>query len=149
MPLNSSPPISFQPPLAGAVVVGAGAVAVAGAMHAGGRLNGRRAVAVVSGGNIDVSMVSRIIDRGLIKTGRKAELVARIIDRPGQLSRILDCVAGAGANILSIQHERSRSTLPIGQVVVELVVETSGFEHIAEVLQRLGDMGIDAVNVTQ
>ena len=131
------------------VVEGAGAVAVAGAMHAGGRLNGHRRVAVVSGGNIDVSMVSRIIDRGLIKTGRKAELIARIIDRPGQLSRILDCVAGAGANILSIQHERSRSTLPIGQVVVELVVETSGFEHIAEVLQRLGDMGIDAVNVTQ
>ncbi len=131
------------------VVEGAGAVAVAGAMHAGGRLNGRRTVAIVSGGNIDVSMVSRIIDRGLVKTGRKAELVARITDRPGQLSRMLECVGAAGANILSIQHERSRSTLPIGQVVVELVLETSGFEHIAEVLRQLADLGIDAVNVTQ
>ena len=130
------------------VAEGAGAVTVAAAMRQENCLQGLKTVAVVSGGNIDVSMVSRIIDRGLVSTGRKAEFEVRIPDRPGQLARVLECIAQAGANILSIQHERSSMNLPLGHVLVELTLETSGCDHIADVLKRLEAAGINAIEVT-
>jgi threonine dehydratase len=119
------------------VAEGAGAVGVAGLASGRLLLGGRRVGVVVSGGNIDVNLVSRIIERGLVKSGRRVRLELVIPDVTGALARLTARVAELGTNILEINHDRAFAGVELGETLVELVLETRGSEHAREVHERL------------
>jgi threonine dehydratase len=92
---------------------------------------------VVSGGNIDVNLISRIIEQGLIQDGRLSRFSAVISDRPGALAQLAQRIADTGANILQIGHTRGFGHMAIGETEVELILETTGVEHIERIFQAL------------
>ena len=120
---------------------GAGAAPIA-ALLAGkiGRVDGGT-LAVLSGGNIDVTMVSRIIDKGLIRAGRKFVLRTELADTPGQLARLLELVSGTGANIVSVSHDRNLPELPINASLVSVEMETRDRQHVFAIRAELADRG--------
>jgi threonine dehydratase len=123
------------------VAEGAGAVAVAALMHhrlAG--LSGRRVAAVVSGGNIDVNLVARIIERGLVKDGRLVRIAVALLDKPGQLARVSAIVAELRANVIEVHHARAFASR-LGDTTLQLTLETRGPEHVQEILQALRERG--------
>ncbi|MGB9813673.1 MAG: threonine ammonia-lyase [Thermovenabulum sp.] len=109
---------------------GAGAVPVAAILNRLNSLKGKKIVAVVSGGNIDVNILARVIDKGLVKGGRKVFIDTFIPDRPGTLSKLLGLIAETGANVLSVTHHRSSKDVLIGYAKVELELETADEEHV-------------------
>jgi threonine dehydratase len=124
------------------VVEGAGAVPLAALLS--GVLpvtRGERVVAVLAGGNIDINMVSRIIDRGLVIDGRAARLLVTGRDRPGFLARLTGAVAGTGANVLEVSHRRSFADITVGDVEILMHLETRSQEHVGEVIGVLDEMG--------
>ncbi len=125
------------------VAEGAGAVGLAALLHRDLGLAGRRVVIVISGGNIDVNLVSRVIQRGLVKSGRLCRLLVTARDVAGTLHGITGAVAAARANIVSIEHDRAFSGLELGQTQIELVIETNGTEHIAAVEAELSKAGFE------
>lgn len=119
------------------MVEGAGAVGLA-ALLGGKASNVTGPVCVVlSGGNIDVNVMSRIIERGLVKAGRYVRLSTCVPDRPGGLQRLLATVAAAGANVIEVHHERWLNKVTIGEVEIDLSVETRDSRHAEEILQVL------------
>jgi threonine dehydratase len=129
------------------VVEGAGAVALAALANRRVSLEGRTVAIVLSGGNIDVNLIARVIERGLVKDGRLVRLRVRLRDRPGALARLTAVVAEARANILRIEHDRAFSRAPLGDSEVELTLETSGAPQIEAVKQRLAEAGYSAEEV--
>src|SRR6478609_6891196 len=125
------------------VVEGAGAVGLAALLHRDLGLSGRRVVVVISGGNIDVNLVSRVIQRGLVKSGRLCRLWITARDVAGTLHEITGAVARARANIVSIEHDREFSGVELGQTRVQLVIETNGADHIAAVEAELAAAGFE------
>jgi threonine dehydratase len=125
------------------VAEGAGAVGLAALLHRDLGLAGKRVVVVISGGNIDVNLVSRVIQRGLVKSGRLCRLFITARDVTGTLHGITGAVAAARANIVSIEHDRAFSGLEVGQTQIELVIETNGPDHIAAVESALGKAGFE------
>ena len=124
------------------VVEGAGAAPLAALLNRGLDLEGRRVALIVSGGNIDVTTLARIIERGLVKDGRLVRLGVLLRDVPGALARLTAVIAEERANILQILHDRAFSPhAAIGQTEVELTLETSGPEQIAAVKRRLEASG--------
>jgi threonine dehydratase len=123
------------------VVEGAGATTLAALINRPLGLEGKAVVLVLSGGNIDVTVISRIIERGLVKDGRLVRLTVVLLDRPGALAGLAELVAACRANILHIEHDRAFSRARIGESEVELTLETSGREQIDELLRRLRDAG--------
>lgn len=124
------------------VVEGAGAVGVAALLHHRfADLEGKRVAVVLSGGNIDMNLISRIIERGLVKTGRLVRFVVTVPDVSGILAALTRVVADSRANILEINHDRAFSGAELGETLIELVLETHGVEHIAEVSERLSAAG--------
>jgi len=123
------------------VVEGAGAVGVAAALHNHLPLGGKRVALILSGGNIDVNLVSRVIERGLVKTGRLARLLVTAPDVAGVLSGLTALVAKTRANILEINHDRAFSGVELGETLIELVLETHGDEHIELVCESLAKAG--------
>jgi threonine dehydratase len=119
------------------VAEGAGAVGVAGLASGRLGLGGKRTAVIVSGGNIDVNLVSRIIERGLVKSGRRTRLTLVLPDVPFALSRLTARVAELGTNILEINHDRAFAGVELGETLVELVLETRGAEHARDVRDRL------------
>ena len=117
------------------VVEGAGAAPLAALLNRRLGLAGRNVVLVLSGGNIDVTMISRIIERGLVKDARLVKLSVILRDQPGALARLAALIGEARANILHIEHERAFSRAAIGESRVELTLETSGREQI-EIVKR-------------
>jgi threonine dehydratase len=116
---------------------GAGAVGIAALVHGHLPIAGRKVAVVVSGGNIDVNLVSRVIERGLVKTGRLVRFGVVAPDVIGVLSRMTAAVAELRANILDIEHDRAFSGVELGESLIELVLETRGAEHVREVAERL------------
>lgn len=100
-------------------------------------LAGKKVVLMICGGNIDVNLISRIIDRGLIRSGRRLHLRVQILDRPGSLSKLTALIAGLKANILQAIHDRSEMKIRLDETGVELMLETRGPEHSAEVVALL------------
>lgn len=100
------------------------------------------AVLLLSGGNIDVNILSRIIDRGLVADGRLTRLMVKGPDRPGFLARLTRLVAGAGANVLEIAHRRAFADISVGDVEIVLHLETRGREHVEEIIGLLEDEGL-------
>lgn len=119
------------------VAEGAGAAAVA-ALLAGHAAHGPGAVcAVVTGGNIDVTMLGKVLDRGLVSDGRLVRLKLRVVDRPGGLVEVLALVARLGGNIVEIQHERTFTQTLYNDVEVFVTLETQGAAHVAEIRDAL------------
>ena len=124
------------------VVEGAGAAPLAALLNRSLGLHGARVVLVLSGGNIDVTMVSRIIERGLVKDGRLVRLGVILRDQPGALARVTALIAETRANILHIEHDRAFARhAAIGETEVELTLETSGRDHIEALTARLLQAG--------
>lgn len=124
------------------VAEGAGAAALAALLngHAPG-LSGKKTVVVLSGGNIDVTLLSRIIERGLVKEGRLVRMIVTVADRPGGLAGLARVVADAGANVIEIHHDRAFGMAAMGETDVELTLETRGHDHIALLRDRLAAAG--------
>jgi threonine dehydratase len=126
------------------LVEGAGAVGVAAIHNKRVKVAGHRVAVILSGGNIDVTMLSRIIDKGLVKDGRMVKIRVVVPDYPGQLARILSVVAEKRGNVLEIMHSRAFSEAKVGETAIDLVIETRGPEHIAEIEQALAERGFAA-----
>jgi threonine dehydratase len=123
------------------VVEGAGAVGVAALMQRKVRgLEGRKVVAIVSGGNIDVNLVARVIERGLVKDGRLVRISVALQDKPGQLSKVSTIVANARANVIEVHHTRAFA-YRFGDTTLQLTLETRGPEHVDEILRALRERG--------
>jgi len=123
------------------VAEGAGAAALAGALKLKPELRGKRVVVCISGGNIDINLLDRIISHGLAQAGRLVRLGISLHDRPGELQKLLALVSESGANVHSIGHDRSRRDVPITGALVEMELETRGPDHVNEVLRRLEQNG--------
>ena len=119
------------------VVEGAGAVALAALVNKRMSLEGRSVVLLLGGGNIDVNVIARIIERGLVKDGRIVRLAVMLRDRPGALARLAELVAAARANVLHINHDRAFSRARLGETEVEITLETSGRDHIEAIKRHL------------
>jgi threonine dehydratase len=125
------------------VAEGAGAVPLAALLAGKVPLNRSDvAVLVLSGGNIDVNMIDRIIGRGLVMDGRLARLRVTVRDRPGQLARLTEIVANAGANVLEIGHRRAFADIRVGDVGIVMHLETRGREHVEEIVTLLEAEGL-------
>lgn len=125
------------------VAEGAGATAVAAALFNKINIEGKRTVAVLSGGNIDVNYLAQIIDLGLIKTGRRFTVTFHLTDKPGNLKRVIDTFSDSGANIISIEHDRISNEVLKHKCSVTIVVETLNSKHKESVIQRLKDEGYE------
>ena len=110
---------------------------------------GKRVALVLSGGNIDVNIVSRVIERGLVKDGRLVRLSVVVSDRPGALARLCTIVAAQRANILDIGHDRGFGKAAIGQTEVVLTLETSGREQIEVVVAVVRAAGYEVAEAPQ
>jgi threonine dehydratase len=120
---------------------GAGAAALAGALKLKARLRRKRVVLLISGGNIDINLLDRIIGHGLVKAGRLYRLQVTLPDRPIELSRLLAVIGGLGANVRAIDHNRTQRDVALGAALVELELETRGAEHIEQIRKELGSHG--------
>ena len=118
------------------IAEGAGAVSVAAAMFNKVPVKGKKVICLVSGGNIDVTILSRVINRGLLKTGRSYTLTVELADRPGQLVGVTGIIARMGANVISVHHERAGSK-DITGCYLQVVMETRNHEHIEKIRQEL------------
>ncbi len=123
------------------VTEGAGAVSVAAAMFGKVDLQGKKAVCLLSGGNIDVTILSRVIKRGLLMSGRSCQLMIELVDKPGQLKNVSRIIADLGGNVTSVHHERANEGSDVNGCYLRIVLETRNYEHIAEIKKALKDFG--------
>jgi len=122
------------------VVEGAGAVGVAALMQRKIRgLEGKRVVSIISGGNIDVNLVARVIERGLVKDGRLVRVSVALQDKPGQLAKVSAIIANHRANVIEVHHTRAFASR-FGGTTLQLTLETRGTEHVEEILFRLVEL---------
>lgn len=123
------------------IAEGAGATSVAAVMFDKLPVKGKNVVCLVSGGNIDVTILSRVINRGLQKTGRLAELVIELTDKPGQLLAVSEIISSYGANVVAIEHNRADEKLDINDCVLRLSIETRNQEHLDEIKNAITGSG--------
>lgn len=127
------------------VAEGAGAVAVAAAMFGKLPLKGKKICAIVSGGNIDVNILSRVISRGLLTTGRLSELKIELLDKPGQLKEISAIIADLGANVTKVMHNPGGENTDIIGCFLHISMETKNKEHFLEIKQAIQKAGYKIV----
>lgn len=125
------------------VVEGAGAVGLALLLENKDRFRGKKVVIVVSGGNIDFTLIDRIIHRGLVKNGRISVFEVMIDDIPGSLNGLTGIIAFHGGNILHVFHDRLGTDIPIGKTRVIFTIETRGREHLKEILTDIESRGLE------
>jgi threonine dehydratase len=125
------------------VAEGAGAVSVAAAMHNKVDIKGKKTVCVISGGNVDINFLDRIIDKGLQVNGRLTKFAVTMMDKPGQLTQLLQVIAEAGANIFNINHDRMVRNIAVGKCLVDVTVETRNKEHSQALIELLVSKGYD------
>ena len=127
------------------IAEGAGAVSVAAVMFNKLPVKGKKVACVVSGGNIDVTILSRVIKRGLLMSGRNYTLCVELMDKPGQLLGVSEIIAKLGANVISIHHERASETMDINGCYLRIVLETRNHDHIKQIESALTDAGYKLV----
>ena len=123
------------------IAEGAGAVSVAAAMFHKTDIKGKKAVCIVSGGNIDVTILSRVISRGLLKEGRQGRLTVELTDRPGELQAISAMIADLGANVVSVRHDRSGAETDITACTLSIGVETRNRAHLNQIRDAIVKAG--------
>lgn len=123
------------------VAEGAGAVAVAAAMFNKVPIKGKKTVCLVSGGNIDVTILNRVITRGLLKSGRNYAVTIDLSDKPGVLANVSETIGRLGGNIISVTHERMSVDTPITSCSLRVVMETRNHEHIEVIKKELTEAG--------
>ncbi len=123
------------------VTEGAGAVAVAAAMFHKVDLKGKKAVCVLSGGNIDVTILSRVIKRGLLMSGRSCQLMIELMDKPGQLKNVSRIIADLGGNVTSVHYEQANEGSDVNGCYLRIELETRNYAHIEEIKKALRDYG--------
>ena len=128
------------------VAEGAGAVGVAAAMFHKLPIDGKKAVCLLSGGNIDVNILSRVITRGLVTSGRNTTLLIALEDKPGQLLGVSSIISRCGANVISVHHERSDAHMPVSSCYLKVGMETRNFDQIREIRQAMTDAGFHLVS---
>ena len=127
------------------VAEGAGAVAVAAAMFGKIDLKGKKAVCLLSGGNIDVTILSRVIKRGLLMSGRNCQLMIELMDKPGQLKNVSRIIADLGGNVTSVHHERANEGSDVNGCYLRIVLETRNHQHIQDIKKALTDYGFKLI----
>jgi threonine dehydratase len=120
---------------------GAGAAGVAAMLQRRTGLQNQKTAVLVCGGNIDVTLLSRIIERGLVADGRQVRMRIHLMDRPGGLQELTRLIAGMRANVVQLLHDRAYYGVNLGDTVVDITLETRGPEHIAELERQLDDAG--------
>jgi threonine dehydratase len=120
---------------------GAGAASLAAVLAHGQRFLGRNVGLVLSGGNIDPLLLTRVIERGLVRTGRLTRLVVQMRDFPGALAEVTGCLADQSANIQEISHQRAFSSFPVQTVEVEFVLQTRNQDHVRQITEALARKG--------
>lgn len=129
------------------IAEGAGAASVAAVMFDKiPDIKDKNVVCLVSGGNIDVTILSRVIKRGLLTSGRTENLLIELIDKPGQLKMVADIVAAQGANVISVHHERAGENSNVNGCYLRLLLETRNFEHIEKIRKALADSGLKLID---
>ena len=123
------------------IAEGAGAVAVAAALFNKVDVKGKKVACLVSGGNIDVTILYRVISRGLLKTGRSADITIELVDKPGQLSDVSRIIAETGGNVVAVHHDRSGENTNVNGCYLHLVMETRDHAHILEIENALTNQG--------
>jgi threonine dehydratase len=123
------------------VVEGAGAVPVAALMEQRERFRNKKIVIVLSGGNIDFTIIDRIIHKSLLSSGRIGIFKVIVDDVPGGLHKLTGIIAGHGGNILNVVHDRLVQDIPVGKTLVILTVEARGFGHIKEMSDAIKEAG--------
>ncbi len=124
------------------IAEGAGAVSLAAVMF--GKIpdvKGKKVVCLISGGNIDVTILSRVINRGLLMSGRTTTLTVELMDKPGQLVAVSAIIAGCGGNVIGVLHERSNEGSDVNGCYLRLTIETRDFAHIKEIEDKLKSSG--------
>jgi threonine dehydratase len=129
------------------LVEGAGAVSLAALLHGRIACSQGKTVCLLSGGNIDVKTISRVVERGLVAGGRYLKLKVELEDIPGSLARLAAEVAAVRANIFYINHDRRSLSLPLGRTEVILELETRGFEHIRDIVAHLEGKGYEVTTL--
>jgi threonine dehydratase len=122
---------------------GSSAAGIAAAITKKLPFENKKTAIILSGGNVDVLLLSRIIEHGLVAAGRHIRFVTTLPDRPGALVNLLTTVAETGANIVSIEHHRLGQALGLGQVEVQLAAEMRNWAHIEELKNKLHESGYD------
>ncbi|MHA1268294.1 MAG: threonine ammonia-lyase [Candidatus Helarchaeota archaeon] len=130
------------------VVEGAGAVGLAAIMNLDyfNQFKNKKIVCVISGGNIDVNLINRIIIRGLKESGRLLKFSTKLLDTPGSLLNVLEILKRNEANIISINHNRSKLNIPFKEAEVEIEVETRNSEHIKRILEALSKYDLNLID---
>ena len=128
------------------VAEGAGATPVAALLAGKIDIKGRKTVCLVSGGNIDVTILSRVITRGLVTSGRNANLLIALEDKPGQLVGVSSIISNCGGNVISVHHERSDANMAISSCFLKIGMETRDFEQIKEIKDALTEAGFKIVS---
>lgn len=126
------------------VVEGAGAVAVAAAMFGKVPVAGKKTICVLSGGNVDVTILNRVIHRGLVKSGRICKLIIKLEDKPGQLVGVSQIISSLGGNVVKVSHERSDDSDRVTDCILQIRVETRNHEHVQAICRALEEAGFDA-----
>lgn len=124
---------------------GAGAVAVAAAMFGKVDIKDKKTVCLVSGGNIDVTILSRVINRALMKEGRIADITVELMDKPGQLVEVSSIIAKCGANVIGCFHDKTGKETDINGCTLRISMETRNHEHVREIKKKLLDAGFKFV----
>jgi threonine dehydratase len=125
------------------VAEGAGAVSVAAAMFNKVPIKGKNVICVVSGGNIDVNFLDRVVKRGLARSGRSCMLTVELTDKPGQLLTISRIISEHGANIIAVHHERANSAMNINGCFLRVYMETRNFEHLEKIKSAIKNEGFN------
>ncbi len=128
------------------ITEGAGAVAVAAAMFQKVDLKGKKAVCVLSGGNIDVTILSRVIKRGLLMSGRSCQLMIELMDKPGQLKNVSRIIADLGGNVTSVHYEQANEGSDVNGCYLRIELETRNYAHIQEIKKGLRDFGFKLID---
>lgn len=123
------------------VVEGAGAVATAAIMHEKIEIEDSKVCALISGGNIDVTMLAQIIEKGLVKSNRKMNLIVTLVDKPGSLMHLTEIIKECDANIVQIDYDRNSVKLDFGEANVTIALETKGEEHQCNIREQLSKNG--------
>ena len=123
------------------VAEGAGAASVAAVMYNKVPVKGKKTICVVSGGNIDVTILNRVITRGLAKSGRLCTIEMELDDKPGELVEVCSVIAGLGGNITGVHHDRSANRNKVNACVLRLTMETRDEEHVKEIKEALESKG--------